>query len=118
MLSRAKTGWARALLAFTSAGYLLFDVYAYLFAPIPGFILAENLVYAAVFGIAALKGGDPRVLMAASIVAAFNAGRVSRSVLTATGTLAPLAYQHAPLLIWLVLLSLALLWASAAGDRR
>ncbi len=111
----------RAMLALTAAGYVAFDAYAAIFNPLPLFIMVENLVYAAVLGAAALlydRGWQVRA--AAALVAAFSAGRVSRSVVTPVGTLGELALQHLPLLAWLIALSIVLAAAAwgPGGDKR
>ena len=102
----------RLMLVVTSALYILFNLYSALFNPIPRFIFLENLAYAAIFLAAALRYDSNGVRMAAALIAAFSAGRVSRSVVTAVGTLGSLAIPHLPLLAWLVALSIVLALAS------
>ena len=96
------------MLMVTAALYLLFNGYSALFNPIPAFIFMENLAYAIVFLAAALRYNSSSVRMTAALIAAFSAGRVSRSVVTAVGTLGSLALPHLPLLAWLVALSIIL----------
>ncbi|MCE4601916.1 MAG: hypothetical protein F7B18_01900 [Desulfurococcales archaeon] len=78
-------------------------------APLPRFLVAENLVYAALYGLGLLlmprRPVDARVLLAG--LAGFNAGRVSRSIIEPTGVLTPLARDHIPLFI--VLLAIMIL---------
>ena len=102
----------RLMLIATAALYILFDAYSILFNPIPTFILLENLAYAAIFLVAAFRYDLRGVRLAAALIAAFSAGRVSRSVVTAVGTLGSLAIPHLPLLAWLVVLSIVLAMAS------
>ncbi len=107
----------RALAALGGLGYLGFDVFALLGGSValPTFIVVENLVYAAVYLAGAALYGDPRVRLAVALVAAFNAGRVSRSIVTAVGTLGDLAVQHLPLFLGLVALALVSGAAGLAG---
>lgn len=73
-------------------------------APLPRFLIAENLVYAMLYlvGLAALKSRpvESRLLLAG--LAGFNAGRVSRSIIGPEGELMPLARDHIPLLLVLL----------------
>jgi len=104
-------GAARALTGLLGALYIAFD--ALMWQSLPAFIVAENLAYGAAYLALAWRYWGPAPL-AASIVAAFNAGRLSRSVLSPTGELAPLALEHAPVL----LLSLAVALANALAYYR
>ncbi|MEB3852166.1 MAG: hypothetical protein LRS49_06280 [Desulfurococcales archaeon] len=73
----------RGLLALLVVGYVGINFAA----DLPAFLVAENVFYAAVYLAGILFYGNPRVLEAVSIIAAFNAGRVSRSVVTPEGRL-------------------------------
>ncbi len=77
-------------------------------APLPRFLVGENLVYALLYGIALVGlvrgwSGSPILLVGLS---GFNAGRVSRSIITPTGELSSMALDHIPLLILLILILL------------
>ncbi len=83
-------------------------------ADLPAFLIIENLFYAATYATGLLFAGRPHVLDAVALIAAFNAGRVSRSVITPEGKLfndqPPVVASHAALaaLVFLVaVLSLA-----------
>ena len=109
---------ARYMAVATAVLYLAFDAYVIAFSVgLPPFIVLENIVYAAAYGVLALMFRDPRVRVAGLAVAAFNLGRVSRSVVEADGSLAPLAAQHLPLIAWLALLTAVLAAASFKGVR-
>lgn len=67
-------------------------------AELPRFLVAENLALAAAYALALalhLRGGG--YLYTASL-AWFNAGRVSRSIVSPTGEAGSLALEHVPLL--------------------
>ena len=91
-----------ALLALTvllAAGYIGVDVVLSL----PRFLFYENIVYAvvyAVLGFLLVRGW--RVAPVYAAVAGFNAGRVSRTIVTPEGGLGALALQHVPLLALLL----------------
>ncbi len=113
----------RALAVLGGLGYLGFDVFALLGGSValPTFIIVENLVYAAVYLAGAALYRDPRVRLAVALVAAFNAGRVSRSIVTSVGTMGELALQHLPLFLGLLALALvsgAASLASGGSSRR
>jgi len=96
----------RALAVLGGLGYVAFDLYSILGGPpLPLFIVLENLFYAAFYLAGAALYSDPRARLAVALMAAFNAGRVSRSVVTAVGTLGGLALQHLPLLLGLIVLA-------------
>jgi len=92
-----------ALSALLAAGYLAIN----LVAPLPAFLIGENIVLASSYGAAALilYRGDCRVLPWLLFLSAFNAGRVSRSIITPTGELGVLAVEHVPLLTGILLVS-------------
>lgn len=96
----------RAIAAAEAAFFILFDIKTVVSGPeLPPFILAENLVYAVLLGLPALLYKEPYSPAVIGLTAAFAAGRVSRSVVTATGDLAPLAAAHAPLLVSLAVIA-------------
>ena len=81
-------------------------------APLPKFLVAENVFMAVLIGAAAYMAAykrDPAYLPVLSLIAAFGAGRMSRSVIQPDGSLAPLARDHAGML--LLLLAIAVLSA-------
>ena len=84
-------------------------------APLPPGLVAQNAFWAVVYAasLAALIKGVRRVLPALAILAAFNAGRVSETVITSMLEVHPLAAQHAPLVAVLLIVS-ALAAAEAA----
>ncbi len=91
----------RLLLVLLVAGYVGVNFMANL----PVFLIAENLLYAFLYAVSLylIHLNKRYSYTLASIVAAFNAGRVSRSVITPTGELAPLALSHLPLLLVIAL---------------
>ena len=68
---------------------------------LPGFLVAENLVLAAVYlaGVAGLLRGQAGLVLVAGVVALYSAGRVSRSIVSPAGQLGELWLQHIPLLL-------------------
>ncbi len=102
-------------LAVLAAGYVAVNPLL-LTVGAPAFLVAENLAYAVAYA-ALLPGvarGSPRALAAAGALAMFNAGRVSRTVVTPSGQPGPLALEHVPLLALLLLVgALALLRLAA-----
>jgi len=68
---------------------------------LPGFLVAENVVLAAIYLLGAvlyLARGAAAAALAAGVVAVFSAGRVSRSIVSPEGGLGELWVQHIPLL--------------------
>ncbi|MFO7967426.1 MAG: hypothetical protein R6U44_07485 [Archaeoglobaceae archaeon] len=86
------------LLLILIAGYIGINF----FADLPLFLVGENLVYAALYALGFLKLNKRLVIIFLVVLSAFNAGRVSRSVLEPSGELAPIAMGHLPLLILIV----------------
>lgn len=86
------------LLLILIAGYIGINF----FADLPLFLVGENLVYAALYALGFLKLNKRPVIIFLVVLSAFNAGRVSRSVLEPSGELAPIAMGHLPLLILIV----------------
>ena len=93
-----------ALLILAILGYLGINFTA----QIPRAIIAENITYAAAYAIilAGIVKGLPHAFLTLIIIASINAGRVSRSIWDPLQGWGPLALQHMPLLILLLLLSL------------
>ena len=93
-----------ALMALLVAGYVAINFVAEL----PKFLVGENIALA-VFYLAALilhlKGYRP-VYPLIVLIAGFNAGRVSRSVVTPEGEPGRLALQHTPLLALVLIVAL------------
>ena len=83
------------LLALLVAGYVGINFAV----DLPGFLVAENIALAVGYALALyLHVARSRGYVYAASLAWFNAGRVSRSVVTPEGQLAELALQHLPLL--------------------
>lgn len=94
----------RALVALLALSYLGIN----LAAPLPRFLVAENIVLAAAYT-AALIGllkGMRKSSAYLVLLAGFNAGRVSRSIVSPTGELGGLAAEHVPLLALILLVAL------------
>ncbi|MFP3908284.1 MAG: hypothetical protein ACLFVX_00345 [Archaeoglobaceae archaeon] len=83
------------LLLILIAGYIGINF----FADLPLFLVGENLVYAALYALGLLNMSKRPVVISLIVLSAFNAGRVSRSVIEPTGELAPIAIGHLPLLV-------------------
>ena len=109
----------RVLAVLGGLAYLGFDAYSLLGGnlQLPTFIVIENLVYAAAYLAGAAFYSDPRVRLAVALIAAFNAGRVSRSIVTAVGTIGELAIAHLPLLLGLLALAIVSGAASLRKDK-
>ena len=106
-----KAGLA-ALSFILAAGYIGINFVAQL----PLFLIGENILYAVSYSVLAymlLRGR--RVEPLYLLLTGFNAGRVSRSVITPYGRPGPLAMQHIPLL---VLILVAAVLALIASHRR
>lgn len=89
-----------AMLFLLAAGYVGINLVG-----LPPLLVAENLVLAAVYvalGVATLLRYGKAALLATTLIAAFNAGRVSRSVWSPTTGVGPLAAEHIPLLLYLI----------------
>lgn len=99
------------LVAFLILGYIGINFIARL----PGFLIAENISLAIAYAVTLLLHLKGRGYIYTASLAWFNAGRVSRSIVEATGELAPLAYQHIPLLALILLI--AILASLKAGIR-
>ncbi|BAN89551.1 hypothetical protein [Aeropyrum camini] len=107
---------ARALAILLALGFVAFDLNSLLSGPrIPVFILVENLAYAVLLAAPAIVYRSPASPTVIALASAFAAGRVSRSVVTSTGTLGDLAIPHFPLLLALTVLALM---AAVAMNRR
>ena len=109
-------GLRAALLALTvllAAGYIAVDA----MLPLPRFLFYENIVYAVVYALLGfLYARGRRVEPIYALVAGFNAGRVSRTVVTPEGAAGALAVQHVPLLALLLVAGvLAVLSSYQAG---
>ncbi|MCE4628228.1 MAG: hypothetical protein F7C34_03665 [Desulfurococcales archaeon] len=93
-----------ALIALLIIAYLAIN----LVADLPRFLIGENLALALAYAASLtliLRGysaGQPLTLF----VSAFNAGRVSRSIVSPRGEVQELALQHVPLLALILLVSI------------
>jgi len=92
-----------ALLAILIVGYIVINFTA----DLPRFLVGENLLLAGAYILLAVlvytRGGA--WYYALSAIASFNAGRVSRSIVTPEGELAELAKEHVPLLLLILIVS-------------
>ncbi len=102
-----------ALTAVLIAGYIGINFAA----DLPRFLIGENLVLAAAYAVSAyaLASGKPWAHPLLLFVSAFNAGRVSRSVVTPRGELGELAVEHIPLLAVILAVSLLSLYRLVRG---
>jgi hypothetical protein len=97
-----------ALMALLILGYIFINFGA----DLPRFLIGENLTLATAYAIliylilAGNRAGQPLTLF----VSAFNAGRVSRSIVSPRGELGELALQHVPLLSLILLVSIISLY--------
>lgn len=87
------------LLALLVAGYVGIN----LTGGLPAFLVGENLALAAGYALGLALHLRGRGHLYTASLAWFNAGRVSRSIVSPTGELGSLALQHLPLLALLVL---------------
>ena len=91
------------LLAILIVGYIVINFTA----DLPRFLVGENLLLAGAYILLAVlvytRGGA--WYYALSAIASFNAGRVSRSIVTPEGELAELAKEHVPLLLLILIVS-------------
>jgi len=102
-----------AAIALLVLGYIAINIAA----DLPKFLIAENLVLATLYTLAAAliatshRAGQPLTLF----ISAFNAGRVSRSIVTPRGEIEELALQHVPLLALILVVSIIALAILARG---
>lgn len=87
------------------------------FADLPLFLVGENLAYAGLYALGLLYINRRPVVILLIVLSAFNAGRVSRSVIEPSGELAPIAMGHLPLLI-LILAVMVLLVREVLEERQ
>ncbi len=86
-------------------------------AELPRFLVGENLLLAVLYmGLAvALYYGRPWAAPATVLLAGFNAGRVSRSIITPEGEVGRLALEHVPLLTVILLVAVLALARTLRG---
>lgn len=92
-----------ALLAPLVLGYIGIN-----FVGLPPALVAENLMLAAIYAAFAalmIRRPDRLTYTALALVAAFNAGRVSRTVWSPVEGFGRLAEEHIPLLLYLLLVA-------------
>ncbi|MCE4612404.1 MAG: hypothetical protein F7C07_01035 [Desulfurococcales archaeon] len=96
-----------ALSVLVGLTYLVFTAYSLAGGPdLPGFLLAENVVYGALLlSLPVLLGS--RGLCLVAVVAAFSSGRVSRSLVSPSGEVLPTAGDHVGIFAALLALSVA-----------
>ena len=96
-----------ALSVLVGLTYLAFTAYSLAGGPdLPGFLLAENVVYGALLLLLPVLLG-PRGLCLVAVVAAFSSGRVSRSLVSPSGEIMPTAGDHLGIFAALIALSLS-----------
>ena len=92
-----------AILFLLALGYLGIN-----FVGLPPLLVMENIVLAvtyATLGIALILRRSKTMLAIIALVASFNAGRVSRSIWSPTTGVGGLAAEHAPLLLYLIIVA-------------
>ncbi len=99
----------KVLLVLASLVYMVIDLFFIITNSVPSnFILIENLLYVIIYFalfLALMRDEKRRIVaLVTIIIASFNAGRVSESVVDSLGRIHPLAMSHIPLLIGLVVL--------------
>jgi hypothetical protein len=88
---------------------------------LPRFLIGENLILAVayIFILYLILTGNNRIGQPLLLfVSAFNAGRVSRSVITPEGEAGELAIEHIPLLVLILLISIIALYLTMSGGVR
>ncbi len=98
MAGRTASRALTLLLAALMAGYAGIN----LAFKLPAFLVAENLALATGYALGLILHLKGRGHLYIASLAWFNAGRVSRSIVSPTGELGSLALQHLPLLALLV----------------
>ncbi len=92
------------LLSLLSIGYFGIQ----LFIEIPRFIIFQNLIYGTLYLVftyfVARDTKNITIYILLTIIAAFNAGRLSRSIITPVGTLDVEARNHLPLFLLLAII--------------
>lgn len=94
----------RILLGILIAGYVGINFVV----DIPIFLMGENLTYAVLYAIGLVYLSKRYAVIFLIALTAFNAGRLSRTIIEPTGEIGSLALQHLPLLL-LILVVLGLL---------
>ncbi len=99
----------KILLILASLTYIITDVFFIGTGTIPSlFILIENVIYSVIYFslfISLLRNVNrEKIALLTAIIASFNAGRVSGSIIDSLGRISPLAEMHVPLLVGLVIL--------------
>ena len=96
-------------------GYLAIN----LVADLPKFLIIQNLVYAIAYSLLLYltwtSSHNYYYYFAFSFLAAFNAGRVSRSIIGPDGTIMDLAVEHVPLFTWVLAVGLLSLYLGIKG---
>ena len=106
----------KVLIALLALSYLGIN----LVAPLPRFLVAENIVLAVAYAaaLAGLLRGVESTYAYLVLLAGFNAGRVSRSIVSPTGELGRLAVEHVPLLALILLVALLALHETLKALKR
>ena len=91
------------LLALLILGYIGINF----IAPLPAFLIGENITYAVLYGLILYlsykRGYQNTHLLALTTILGINIGRVSRSIISPKGEIEYLALEHVPLISFLVL---------------
>ena len=101
------------IIALLIIGYIAINITA----DLPRFLIAENIALAIAYTatLALILKGSRAAQPTALLVSAFNAGRVSRSIITPEGQIADLAKEHTPLLATILLVSIIALTILTTG---
>jgi len=96
------------LIALLIIGYISINF----IADLPKFLIGENLTYTVLYSIAliALYKQYDWAQIYTILVAGFNAGRVSRSIISPRGEVEELAKEHIPLFLLVLLIALISLY--------
>ena len=99
-------------------GVIMFSVFlagAYIVAsillPVPIFIKIENLIYAFLYLISAYIVEKGTYIPIISLIF-FNLGRLSRSIILPTGDIAQTAFEHIPMVIYLIIFAIYVIYKS------
>ncbi len=78
---------------------------------LPKFLIGENILYAILYSILLIEllKNTPYVQPVLLLVASFNAGRVSRSIISPRGEIGELAIEHIPLLTLILIVAFSAL---------
>ncbi|HLI46424.1 MAG TPA: hypothetical protein VKU94_04455 [Geobacterales bacterium] len=101
--------------ALAALGFVLVDM----IAPLPTFLILENLVYSVLFAITIIlyfTSSQKVSYLMASIISLFIAGRISRSVISSDGTLLGLWQEHFVAVLLLLIIAFISLYSILKGS--